>query len=247
MMQPANMSDSIAPTNSTCPRTTAQRGWATSLLKTAGLCAVMLMPVVAGGCNIVGFFAAVEESRRKDSDHEVAAEYTGMEGKKWAVIVIADRSVQADNPQLVDRLTSDLSRRLVEGGVGKAGAVAEDVLRFQYNNPRWTTMTYSELAKKLAVERLVVVEILEYRLYEPGNKYLYNGRAAARVGVVEADSAVPDELAFQKQVEIKFPTKEGVGAGDMSAAMVNTALAQRLATRASWYFFDHREPYYPEF
>ena len=209
--------------------------------------AVGFLLAAQGGCNIVGMFGAMEESRRRDSTHEIKAEYTSMEEKRWAVVVMADRGVQADNPQLVDKMTVDLTRRLIEGGVGKDAALPEDVLRFMYNNPRWVTMTYGELSQKLGVQRLVVVELLEYRLYDVGNKYLYNGRAKARIGVVEADSAIPDELAFQKQVEVKFPKKDGMGVGDLPVAAVNTELARRLMTRTAWYFFDHEEPYYPEF
>jgi len=203
--------------------------------------------LAGAGCNIVGMFGAMEESRRRDSTHEVEAEYTNMTGKSWAVIVRADRSVQADNPELVDRLTTDLTRRLMDAQVGAQAAVAADVLRFKYNNPRWVTMNYEDLGKMLGVQRLIVVELIEYRLYEPGNKYLYSGRASARIGVAEIDSSVPDELMFQKQVDIKFPIKEGVGSGDLAAPVVNTELAKRLMTRTSWYFFTHQEPYYPEF
>ena len=221
---------------------------AASLARRLALFVMLGMLVAAqGGCNIVAMFGAMEESRRKDSTHEIKAEYTGMEDKRWAVVVMADRGVLADNPQLVDKMTADLTRRLIEGGVGKDAALPEDVLRFMYNNPRWVTMTYGELSQKLGVQRLVVVELLEYRLYEVGNKYLYNGRAKARIGVVEADSAIPDELAFQKQVEVKFPKKDGMGVGDLPVAAVNTELARRLITRTAWYFFDHQEPYYPEF
>ncbi len=181
------------------------------------------------------------ESARRTESSEVPAEYDGLRGKSFAVIVAADRATQADFPDVVARLTVEISRRLAEH-VGASGYVpGEKVLQWQYNNPRWSTMPMSELAQQLGVQRLVYVDLIEYRLNDPGNAYLWDGLGTANVGVVEADTSLPDDFAMQKQVSVKFPDNEGAGPAEIPFAAVNTELARRLADRAAWLFYTHEE------
>ncbi|MBS0198220.1 MAG: hypothetical protein JSR77_15815 [Planctomycetes bacterium] len=200
------------------------------------------------GCTTIGFMA---ESYRKDSTHEIKAEYTGLAGKSFAVVVSADRLIQADHPGLIDRLTKQITTRLCESkNVPRAGGYvpAEKVLRFTYDNPGWAAKPFSELAKNLGgVDRLVYIEITEYRLNEPGNAYEWDGLAAATVSVVESESATPDEFAFQKSVSVKFPDTKGFTPASLTQSAVTTVLASRVVDRASWLFYDHQEPYYPKY
>ena len=214
------------------------------LLCAAALCAAV---VVSSGCNIVSVFGYMEESRRRSSTQEVKAEYDGLVDKTFAVVVMADRIIQSDQPEAVAKLTFDISERLraESGAIGYIAAPA--VLQFQFNNPRWVVMNYGELAKALNVQRLVVIDLNEYRLNEPGNKYLWAGVASGTISVIEADGPLPDEPIYRKQVKVRFPDKDGFGPADLPMAAVNTELARRFATRAAWALYTHQEPYYPDF
>ena len=108
-------------------------------------------------------------------------------------------------------------------------------------------MPRGELAKELGVERLIVVEVIEYRLTEPGNQYLWDGVAAGTVGVIEADTSISDEFAFEKSVRVTFPDKQGYGPSDFSRQELTTALALRFLDRVTWPFYNHQEPYYPKY
>jgi hypothetical protein len=208
------------------------------------------LAVVSGGCAIVGFGGAMVESYRRQSTRPVDAEYTNLEGKRWAVIVTANRIIQADHPQIVPYLNTRIVERLLEQQeqIAATGYVpAERVLAYIYENPRWIAMPRGELARQLGVDRLIIVELLEYRLHDPGNQYLWNGLATGTVGVIEADSPVPDEFAWERAIRVGFPDKTGVGPGDLPAQAVATALAGRFIDRASWLFYRHEEPYYPKY
>jgi hypothetical protein len=207
----------------------------------------------SAGCNVLGFVGGMEENRRRNSTHAVKGQYDGLKGKRWAVVVIADRIIQADSPQIVPYLTGRITQKLsnIKEGqqeIGAAGYVpAEDLLRYLYEHPRWTTMPRAELAKELGVERLIIVELMEYRLNNPGNQYLWAGVAAGSVGVIEADGPVPEELAFEQPVKVQFPDKDGYGPNEMAAEVVSTELARRFVDRATWMFYVHQEPYYPKY
>ena len=191
------------------------------------------------------------ESYRESSTKVVEPDYLGLEGKSFAVVVTAERSIQADHPSLVDYLTAQMAGRLSDPAcIPRAGGFipAVQVLKYMYSNPGWTARPYSDVAKDLGgVERLVVVEVTEFRLNDSGNQYLWEGLAAATISVVETDSILADEVSYQKAVAVDFPDQSGFGPNEMNAATVRTELARRLLDRASWLFFSHQEPYYPDY
>src|SRR5205823_3930169 len=119
----------------------------------AGWASALVLVGVAGGCNILGFGGAMVENYKRSSTHSVEPEYTGLNGKTFAVVIATDRITETDYPGVVVRLAQGITERVSKGlsGVseGKAGGTAgakaiapETVLTFQYNNPRWRAMTY---------------------------------------------------------------------------------------------------------
>jgi hypothetical protein len=202
------------------------------------------------GCAILGFGGAMVDSYRRNSTKTVKGEYNGLKGKNWAVVIIADRSVQAEFSDLVPWLSGKISERLTDeqSKIAAAGMVpSARVLRYTYDHPSWVTMPYSELARELQVNRLIVVEITEYRLNDPGNQYLWAGHASGTVGVVEADTSMPDEFAFEKSIRVRFPDDDSYGQNDIGRPTVATALGQRFLDRVTWLFYSHQEPYYPKY
>lgn len=205
------------------------------------------------GCNIVGFGGVMVESYRRNSTKTIEPEYKGLAGKKWAVVVIADRSIQADYPNQVSYLTAQITQKLSDpkqgqDKIGAAGCIpAPTLLQYLYEHPNWVAMRRGALAKQLGVDRLIFVELIEYRLNDPGNQYLWSGLATGTLGVIEADSAVPDEFAFEKQISVKFPDKDGFGPQDMNTSVVTTSLSSRFVDRCAWLFYQHEEPYYPKY
>jgi len=215
--------------------------------RVATLSLLLLLPTLLSGCIVGQLVGGMIESERRTGSKTVDREYTGLEGKTFAVVVSADRVIQADHPEVVARLSQEIATRLAKHAGASGFVPGASVLQYQYNHPRWVTMTLGQLAKELEVERLVFVDLVEYRLNDPGNAYLWQGAAAGQIGVVEADSSFPDEFAFQKQIRVGFPDQEGLGPGDLPRAAVNTALANRFVDRAAWLFYSHEEKYYPDY
>jgi hypothetical protein len=221
--------------------------------RTAILIAMLAgVSLMAAGCTALGFGGAMIESYRRTTKRTVEAEYTGLEGKRWAVIVVADRIIQADFPQIVpyitSRVTGMVSSQEAQNSVAAAGFIPADrLLPYLYQHPRWSAMPRSELAKDLGVERLIIIELLEFRLNEPGNQYVWAGQATGTVGVIEADGRIPDEFAFERPVRVQFPDKDGYGPTEIPRDGVSTELARRFVDRSAWLFFRHEEPYYPDY
>lgn len=214
----------------------------------AGIALVAGALLGAGGCSIVG---AVAENYRKDATRKVEAETDVLSGKTFALLVSAPRSVQGDFPALVETLAARCTERLSNpANVPAAGGFVPpaDVLRYMYSTPAWTLRSKTELGKALGdVDRLVLIEVSEYRLHAPGNPYVWDGVASALVSVYDPRSRTPEIALFERTVLVKFPDKQGDGPEQMAAALVNSALLARLVDRATWLFYDHQEPYYPTY
>jgi len=204
--------------------------------------------IANSGCTAIGFAA---ESYQRNSTHEIKAQYEGLKDKTFAVVVTADRMIEADHPGLVDRLASKITEKLSDNKnlPRPAGFVpTKSVLRYLYDNPSWPAKPLGDLAKGLGgVDRLVYIEITEYRLNDPGNAYEWDGVASGTVAILETDSSTPDEYAFDKVVSVKYPDQKGVGPSQMTLSGVSSVLSVRFIDRVSWLFYDHQEAYYPEY
>ena len=204
--------------------------------------------LLAAGCSMGKLVGGMAESYKRSSTRTVEPEYTGLDGRSFAVVIAAHRAVQTDFPRIVPDLTTSITQRLKENTGATAFIPAGRVLKFQYDNPRWIAMHPYELARALEnVERLVYVDLQEFTLTDPGNAYLWNGVASGLVGVIESDSAIPEEYAFTKDVSVGFPDQSGHGPHDIDGSIVYAALAKRFLDRASWPFYEHEEPYYPDY
>lgn len=207
------------------------------MMRPAALAALLACTTLSG-CVLSPLLRASELKGSKT----VAPKYTGLADKSFAVVVAADRSVQANYPMLISQLSTTVAERLKEK-VGANGWIPPaDVMGFQYQHPEWTTWTLQRLASELGVERLVFIDVQEFRLNEPGNEYLWKGAASALVGVVEADIDSSESFAFTEPISVQYPTKEtALSPAQTSWNEMQVILAKRLVDRASWIFFEHDE------
>lgn len=194
------------------------------------------------GCQLVSLFGYASENYKRTGNHLEEAEYSRLKNKSFAVIVAADRSIQADHPGVVFQATRRISQLVAQNTNATHWVPPGSVLQYQYDNPSWTAMSWGEIAQELGVDRLIVVDLQEYRLHEPGNSYLWAGQAAASVAVIERESVDPDEFAYRKFIEVGFPDGTGLGPSNIPRVAVTSALAQRLTDRVAWLFYDKEVP-----
>lgn len=214
---------------------------------------LLLGTVAAGFAALAGcqLAAVAVDNYQRDAAKTVEPQSLLLADKSFAVLVTADRSIQGDHPQLVEYLTAKITERLADpANTPRAGGFvpAADVLRYVYDNPGWAYQTREDLGRALGgVQRLVVVEVIDYQLHEPGNQYVWEGRAAGTVTVFDLESSTPELAALEKSVSVPFPDQRGQGPEQLPRNMVNSALALRFVDRATWLFYSHKEPYHPTY
>lgn len=199
-----------------------------------------LLPL--GGCNIIGGLWAIHAAaEEREGSKMIDAEYRGLREKKFAVLVTAPAVLQSSRPGLTAKVAITVSDMLAEHSGATGFVPGPGVISYQYNRPSWVAKPMGEVAKELGVDRVIFIDINEYRLRDPGNQYVWEGITNALVAVYECDGSMPDDMIFQKRVQVKFPDASGFSPADLPEAAVNTELTRRLCDRAAWLFYRHEE------
>jgi hypothetical protein len=215
----------------------------------AGWCAVSAVSL--SGCVIGTIIGGMAESYRQESTKTVKPESDVLQGKSFAVLVSCDRSIEEAAPGLSAMLVTRISERLADPGndAGTTGVVPPAmIVQYMYDNPGWRAKSTEDLSKALGgVQRVIFVEITEFRTTEPGNQYLYDGVCAGSLSIAEADSKLADYYTFERSILVKFPDERGRRPDEIPETAVRTELVRRFVDRATWPFYTHEEPYYPKY
>jgi len=202
--------------------------------------------LAAGGCAAFGAIGAISAQIDRAKQVEVLAEYDGLRNRTIAVVVQSAPAMSYEHPTVVANMTANISRRLAENVEGAQLLDPRLVLQWQYQTPHWSALPYGRIAEELGVERVVLIDIYEYRLHPPGNTWIWDGVCAATVGVVEAGLFDTDEFADTFSITVRFPDMEGVSRESANASQIETGLLVKFYQRTAWLFFDHIEDKYPD-
>lgn len=200
------------------------------------LSALLLGVMLLSGCG------ALSSLGNEPEVIDVKAKYTDLNEKRVAVIVSVTDHTEFNHPTARDQLTREITRRIVAGVPGTTVTDPGEVLAWQSNNPYWGTRPPSMIIRHLDVDRLVLVEVGEYRTHEPGNKHQLRGVIVARVNVVEAESPDPDNFSasFSKTVMYPDTATSKIGRISEDQAKVEMMTQVRFCEEVSGLFFDHK-------
>jgi hypothetical protein len=209
---------------------------------------LLLAPALLAGCEIgqlIGGMLQNEEYQRKIT---VPTEYEGLADRTTAVVVVADLSTLYEHPDLTAKIAGGVSARLAHHVPGLANRVLDPriVVNWQYRTPQWDAMPYGEIAEQLDVDRVIHIDLYEYRLNPPGNYWLWEGVCAASVGIIERDGIDPDSFADLFTVSAEFPALRGLGRDSANARQIETGLLAEFIKKTAWLFYTHEEPKYPD-
>lgn len=185
---------------------------------------------VGAGCEPIAFVAGAIDAEK---DVEFTAEYEGLNGKRVAVLVDAPLDAQYEHPTAVPRLCEYFSAGLRESCDGAQILPPNYAVAYQANNVYWPTMDPEDLAAALKVDRLVIVDLVEYRLNAPGNSYLWDGVIVADINVFEADSADPGAVVFSKRIKSRYPSLDGVRRDQAPQSTIEQGLQIKFAQDAT--------------
>ena len=206
----------------------------------------ILLSVSLSGCNIFSAAGVMAHNLEREKKIEVLAEYDGLRDETVAVVVQADHLTLYEHPQVVANICVKVSRRLQQNVEGIKMLDPRIVLDWTYHTPSWSAMPYGKVAKELGVDRVVWIDLYEFRLHPPGNRWIWEGVATAAVGVIERDGFDADSFAEHWDISGEFPKVRELGRESASQNQVETGLLAVFVQQASWLFYDHIEDKYPD-
>ena len=196
------------------------------------ICAAML-----GGCGVIPWMASGVGGGEKT--YSVEAQYRGLDNRSVAVMVSADEVTLFQQPNAPKTVARAITSLLAQHIPGIELTNPAQIAKYQVNNPYWTTLPYSQLIEKMGVDRLVLVDLVDYRTHEPGNAHVWRGVVTGNVLVIEADSPDPDNPAFFSTVRAEFPEDTTVGVVNADAQTIQLGMVSLFARRAGGLFYDH--------
>jgi len=192
-----------------------------------GVAALLALAHMAcSGCEVIAFGVDAIDS---EQEVEFVARYDGLNGKRIAVLIDAPFDAQYEHPRAVPGLCDLISAALRESCAGARILPPNYVVAYQANNIYWPTMDIEDIAKALKVERLVIVDLVEYRLMAPGNGYLWDGVIVGDINIYEADSLDATAIAFKERIKVRYPMLDGVRRDQYPQATIEQALQIKFA------------------
>ncbi|MEM9883330.1 MAG: hypothetical protein AAF800_10470 [Planctomycetota bacterium] len=210
--------------------------------RVAALFVLLWLTMLLSGCNVIAWGAQAARGE-EDAPVPVAAQYTDLVDRRVAVMVSADEFTLFRFPRATSRVGQAVSNGIVANVEGAAVSLPSQVDEFQRGNPYWITTRPSRLIDRLGVDRLVVIDLHEYRTHEAGNANVWRGVVDATVSVYEADGEDPDNRTFEAQVRAEYPEGSQFGLVSQTAdeAKIEAAVLRVFALRAGGLFYDHED------
>ena len=172
---------------------------------------------------------------------EVQAKYLGLNDKTVAVVVSVSDHTNFNYPEARQRITGEVTRRIKVGVPGVTVTEPYKILKWQDDNPYWSTRPPSAMIEQLDVDRLVLVEIGQYRTHEPGDKYVLRGVITANINIVEAEAPDPDNYGASYSKSVMYPRAQDstIGRAAMSEDKIEIQAQAWFCEETAGLFYDH--------
>ncbi len=210
------------------------------------LFAALALPHALAGCGVFGIASKVGEAIEAEKQVEVLAKYRGLENKTVAVVVNADRGVLYEYPTVVPNVAGNIAAAVKVHVSGVQVLDWRASLDWCYRTPSWSTLPLGQIAEDLGVDRVIYVDLYEFRLNPPGNRFIWEGMAGANVGIIERDSVDPDSFAEEYDVKVKFPDVKDLARESAREQDIQIGLVARFTQTTGKLFYDHLDAKYPD-
>lgn len=197
----------------------------------------VLLLIGVGGCNYMRWLSAPfwpDETKTK-----MPVQYEGMEGQKVAVVVSADEFLLHRFPTAPAEVGRAIGERMVANLNDIEMMDPGEVTEYLKENPYWDVTPYSKLLEALEVDRIVFVELIEYRTQEPGNAHIWKGMIAGHVNVLSAEAEDQDTPVFRTTIRAEFPEKNEFGVVSSSDEEIRLGMHSLFSRDAAGLFYEY--------
>jgi hypothetical protein len=190
--------------------------------------ALVALLLVGTGCRSLFTLAAYMLK-----SHKVEADYSGLQGKKVAVVCRVLPSLEFNNPTVTKELSREIAQKLA-GNVKKVQIVDPQKVAAWVDANQWNE--YPEVGNAVGAEMVVGVDIQDFATQQ--SHTLYQGRAGWLLTV--HDCTQGGKVVYEKSGRTVYPPNTGIPAMDVpSEATFRRKFVRVLADQIARHFFAH--------
>eukprot|EP00752_Nemacystus_decipiens_P013554 g12012.t1 len=173
---------------------------------------------------------------------DVQAQYLDLANRSVAIVVSMSDYTEFKHPDAKQMIAEEMTQRIQANVPGVTLTRPSEIIAWQKENAYWATRPPSMLIQQLKVERLVLVEIGEYRTHEPGDMHVLRGVISANINIIEAEAADPDNFgaSFTKNVMYPEPGSSKIGRVGEDEKLIEVRTQIRFCESAAGLFYDHQ-------
>lgn len=198
---------------------------------------LVLMSICLPGCSLFDFAVYAMNGPQKEN---IKAEYAGLANTHFAVLVSADATVLYQSPEAPAAICTAVTRDVATHVKGALAVNPRQMVKYQEENPYWSTVPYNRLLDQIHVDQLIIVDIVQYTVHEKGNASVLRGTAIANISV--ATRSDNNTLAYSKVVKATYPVGSSIGliSSETDEPTFRLALLQNLADTIGKLFYDYQ-------
>jgi hypothetical protein len=171
----------------------------------------------------------------------VEAEYTGLSGRRVALVIYADEAVLFEYPRAQLELSLLIGDQLRKNVKGIFVVAPEAVLKYQADNVNWDTMDKTRLAKALGADHVLQVSLVEFASRERGMVNVYRGRIVAEAAVYQATLSERQSRVWRcPDLRVSYPEQGPAGEIGTDDVKVRYATEALFADRLAKKFYRHQ-------
>ena len=189
--------------------------------------AIMALACVTASTGCVG---AVAQALYMWKGITLPAEYEGLEQRVAVVCVSNEASYGANST--ASRLARNVSR-LLEMHVDEIEMIRHDEVSDWIDKNNWDEVDYLEIGRGVNAEKLVAIDLREYRIREGST--LLRGRASATITVY--DVAKSGQEVYRSHLDDTFP-RNGYPTTEMSETRFDRIYVTMLASQIARKFYE---------
>jgi len=174
----------------------------------------------------------------KPPTKDVPAEYPYLADKKVCVVVWAELDTLYEYPNVQLEVAEHIRAALEAKVDGVTFIPSRQVVDLQRQDPDWDRTDPAALGARFGADRVLVVELTQYRTRDPDSPHLFRGRISA--GIKVYDTAYRDAApSYSTVVETAYPP-DSPGTWGTNDSAIRWATMEAFAADVATQFYDRK-------
>ena len=206
---------------------------------------VLAVPLVLGGCGFLGIGSVTAPTL---TTRTYGTAYPGLADKSVAIVVYAPSAVVNEYTGVREEISTFVATQM-RGHMPTTRLLdPRDVIDWQDRTLNWGNLSARDIGRHFGVDRVLVIEVLDYSTKRPMGVSNLQGRLRAQCRIYDTADASPGpdagghmEPAWTGLVDAAWPSGKPLDPTQTNEAAVRLRALDAFANLLVQYFYERRE------